>query len=117
MPAVAEPPPRRPFAEALRRPGLALIAEHKRSSPSAGVIRDDLTLELKTKTDEIENLLKLDPNSDDGEIAVLRHQLAGLQRQVPRPRHSPTVRALLASLAKLQPPRSPSTRRRALTAR
>jgi hypothetical protein len=62
-------------------------------------------------------LLKLDPNSDDGEIAVLRHQLAGLQRQVPRPRHSPTVRALLASLAKLQPPRSPSTRRRALTAR
>jgi indole-3-glycerol phosphate synthase len=42
---VAEPPPRRPFTEALRRPGLALIAEHKRSSPSAGVIRDDVTLE------------------------------------------------------------------------
>ena len=42
---VADPPPRRPFAEALRRPGLGLIAEHKRSSPSAGVIRDDVTLE------------------------------------------------------------------------
>jgi indole-3-glycerol phosphate synthase len=42
---VADPPPRRPFAEALRRRGLALIAEHKRSSPSAGVIRDDVTLE------------------------------------------------------------------------
>jgi indole-3-glycerol phosphate synthase len=42
---VAEPWPRRRFAEALRRPGLALIAEHKRSSPSAGVIRDDVTLE------------------------------------------------------------------------
>jgi len=37
--------PRRDFVQALRRPGLSLIAEHKRSSPSAGVIRDDLTLE------------------------------------------------------------------------
>jgi indole-3-glycerol phosphate synthase len=36
---------RRPFAEALRRPGLSLIAEHKRSSPSAGMIRDGLGLE------------------------------------------------------------------------
>ena len=34
----------RPFREALARPGLALIAEHKRSSPSAGVIRADLEL-------------------------------------------------------------------------
>ncbi len=41
----SEPAPRRPFADALRRPGLSLIAEHKRSSPSAGVIRDDLMLE------------------------------------------------------------------------
>ncbi|HEY2161922.1 MAG TPA: indole-3-glycerol phosphate synthase TrpC [Solirubrobacteraceae bacterium] len=37
--------PRRPFAAALKRPGVSLIAEHKRSSPSAGLIRDDLTLE------------------------------------------------------------------------
>jgi indole-3-glycerol phosphate synthase len=35
----------RPFAEALTRPGLSLIAEHKRRSPSAGVIRDGLALE------------------------------------------------------------------------
>ena len=35
----------RPFAEALARPGLSLIAEHKRRSPSAGVIRADLALE------------------------------------------------------------------------
>jgi indole-3-glycerol phosphate synthase len=35
----------RPFAEALTRPGLSVIAEHKRRSPSAGVIRADLRLE------------------------------------------------------------------------
>jgi indole-3-glycerol phosphate synthase len=34
----------RPFREALARPGLSVIAEHKRSSPSAGVIRADLEL-------------------------------------------------------------------------
>ena len=33
------------FQAALRRPGLSLIAEHKRRSPSAGVIRADVTLE------------------------------------------------------------------------
>jgi indole-3-glycerol phosphate synthase len=30
----------RPFAEALARPGTSLIAEHKRRSPSAGIIRE-----------------------------------------------------------------------------
>ncbi len=35
----------RPFAEALARPGLSVIAEHKRSSPTAGLIRADLQLE------------------------------------------------------------------------
>lgn len=35
----------RPFAAALARPGLSLIAEHKRSSPSAGVIREGVTIE------------------------------------------------------------------------
>jgi indole-3-glycerol phosphate synthase len=30
----------RPFIDAVRRPGLSLIAEHKRRSPSAGPIRD-----------------------------------------------------------------------------
>jgi indole-3-glycerol phosphate synthase len=34
----------RDFAGALARPGISLIAEHKRSSPSAGVIRADLEL-------------------------------------------------------------------------
>jgi indole-3-glycerol phosphate synthase len=35
----------RDFLGALRRPGVALIAEHKRRSPSAGAIREDLSLE------------------------------------------------------------------------
>lgn len=40
-PARAEP---RPFADALARPGLSLIAEHKRRSPSAGPIREGMAL-------------------------------------------------------------------------
>jgi indole-3-glycerol phosphate synthase len=35
----------RPFAAALARPGLSVIAEHKRRSPSAGVIRDGIAIE------------------------------------------------------------------------
>ena len=35
----------RPFAQALIAPGLSVIAEHKRRSPSAGAIREDLELE------------------------------------------------------------------------
>ena len=37
--------PPRPFVSALRAPGLSVIAEHKRRSPSAGLIREDLALE------------------------------------------------------------------------
>jgi indole-3-glycerol phosphate synthase len=36
---------RRSFMSALSRPGLSLIAEHKRRSPSAGLIRDGIALE------------------------------------------------------------------------
>jgi transposase InsO family protein len=42
-------------------------------------------------------------NADAVEIAVLRHQLAVLRRQVPRPRYTPADRMLLAALAKLLP--------------
>ncbi len=38
--ALGDRPEPRPFAEALLAPGLTLIAEHKRRSPSAGLIRD-----------------------------------------------------------------------------
>jgi hypothetical protein len=45
------------------------------------------------------------PKQDDKdiEIAVLRHQLSVLRRQVPRPRYTPSDRALLATLARLLP--------------
>jgi hypothetical protein len=48
-------------------------------------------------------LLGLGPSPDakDIEIAVLRHQLAVLRRQVNRPRYTPTDRMVLAWLAKL----------------
>jgi indole-3-glycerol phosphate synthase len=38
--ALAERPEARPFNEALVRPGISVIAEHKRRSPSAGAIRE-----------------------------------------------------------------------------
>ena len=43
------------------------------------------------------------PDADTVEIAVLRHQLAVLHRQVPRPRYTPTDRMLLAAVARVLP--------------
>jgi hypothetical protein len=43
------------------------------------------------------------PDAKDVEIAVLRHQLLVLRRQVARPRYTPADRMVLATLAKLLP--------------
>jgi len=43
------------------------------------------------------------PDADAVEIAVLRHQLIVLRRQVARPRYTPADRTVLATLAKLLP--------------
>src|SRR3989449_691030 len=50
-------------------------------------------------------LVNLGPKPDDKdvEIAVLRHQLAVLHRQVARPRYGPTDRLVLATLARMLP--------------
>jgi indole-3-glycerol phosphate synthase len=42
--ALADRPEARPFNEALVRPGISVIAEHKRRSPSAGAIREGATV-------------------------------------------------------------------------
>ena len=42
--AIASRPEGRPFQEALARPGVSLIAEHNRRSPSAGAIREGATV-------------------------------------------------------------------------
>jgi len=44
------------------------------------------------------------PNADAVEIAVLRHQVAVLHRQVVRPQYYPADRMVSAALAKLLPP-------------
>jgi indole-3-glycerol phosphate synthase len=43
--ALAERPDPRPFQEALARPGISVIAEHKRRSPSAGVLREGTSVQ------------------------------------------------------------------------
>src|SRR3989475_7990623 len=50
-------------------------------------------------------LVRLSPKPDDKdvEIAVLRHQLAVLHRQVARPRYAPTDRLVLATVARMLP--------------
>jgi indole-3-glycerol phosphate synthase len=48
----ARGPARRPFGEALVRPGVNVIAEFKRRSPSRGLLRGDLTVEATARAYE-----------------------------------------------------------------
>src|SRR3954462_13930172 len=49
---LAAPREDRPFQEALIRPGISLIAEHKRRSPSAGAIREGSELPERVRASE-----------------------------------------------------------------
>jgi indole-3-glycerol phosphate synthase len=51
--ALRERPEGRPFREALTRPGISVIAEHKRRSPSAGPIREDASVEEVVRAYEL----------------------------------------------------------------
>src|SRR3954454_22090531 len=48
------------------------------------------------------------PNADAVDIAVLRHQVAVLHRQVVRPRYNPADRMVLAARAKRRPRKRPA---------
>jgi indole-3-glycerol phosphate synthase len=67
---------RRAFVDALRRPGLSLIAEHKRRSPSAGLIRDGIALEAVLQAYERGGAAALsiltEPSSFGGSLGDLR---------------------------------------------
>jgi putative transposase len=54
---------------------------------------------------QVLSLIGLGPSPDakDVEIAVLRHQLLVLRRQVARPRYTPADRTVLAALASYSP--------------
>ncbi len=52
---------------------------------------------------ELLRIHRMDAVAKDGEILVLRHQLAVLRRRVVRPRLRWSGRALIATLAKLVP--------------
>jgi hypothetical protein len=62
-----------------------------------------LTYLALCRTTQLLALLVRGDAAKDLEILVLRHQLAVLRRQVPRPRFEPADRALLAALSRVLP--------------
>jgi indole-3-glycerol phosphate synthase len=68
------------FSNALRAPGVSLIAEHKRASPSAGVIRADMPLAEVVGAYEAAGAAALsiltEPTRFQGEIADIVHARA-----------------------------------------
>jgi hypothetical protein len=81
---------------------VALLARRdSRTDDEAMVVRTLVFMVVRRVLD----LIGLNASADakDVEIAVLRHQLLVLRRQVARPRYTPTDRMVLAALAKLLP--------------
>lgn len=75
---VADPP--RGFAAALAAPGLSVIAEHKRRSPSAGPIREDLELEDVVGAYERGGAAALSVLTEDVGFGGTLHDLARARR-------------------------------------
>jgi hypothetical protein len=60
-----------------------------------------LTYLMLCRTIQLLTLLACGDAAKDLEILVLRHQLAVLRRQVPRPKLEPADRALLAAVSRM----------------
>jgi putative transposase len=67
------------------------------------LVLSKLTYLMLCRTIQLLALLVRGDAAKDLEILVLRHQLAVLRRQVPRPRFEPADRALLAALSRVLP--------------
>jgi indole-3-glycerol phosphate synthase len=78
----------RGFNEALLRPGVAVIAEHKRRSPSAGRIREDLEVEQIVKAYELGGAACLSVLTDEphfgGTLDDLRRARAAVELPILR---------------------------------
>src|SRR6266481_6674246 len=81
---------------------IAALSSHDEQSARMADMASTLVFLLVRR---VLGLVRLGPRPDDKdvEIAVLRHQLAVLHRQVARPRYAPTDRLVLATLARLLP--------------
>ena len=86
--ALGDRPEARPFQEALTRPGVSVIAEHKRRSPSAGRIREGATVTEVVQAYERGGAAALsiltEPFHFGGSLDDLREALAGTELPILR---------------------------------
>ena len=79
-PSRREPTTARSFATRCARPGLSVIAEHKRRSPSAGVIREDVALEEVVGAYERGGAAALSVLTEDAELRRHRSTISARAR-------------------------------------
>jgi len=86
--ALEERPPGRPFQEALLMPGISVVAEHKRRSPSAGTIREGASVTDVVRAYERGGAAAVsvltEPFSFGGSLEDLREARAAVQLPVLR---------------------------------